>query len=198
MSPENLENKNNFDSWSLTLVAQRKSVNQDYFLQSLDVIVKAVTERVFRWELKWKFVSPWKNSVFNSFHCTEMKWNSFLFRSFDLLSLFWWNNSILKCFLSDDFISIKWNHPKNKISMKFYFCQNNLKEGTTANEFHFSLFHVNSFQRFTGHRIENISFRPKRQKQPPEVFCKKDVKILPNSLKNTNAGVFLFNKVAIL
>ena len=59
MSPENLENKSNFDSWGLTLVAYKKGVNQDYFLQSFDVIVNALTERVFRWDPKWKFVSPW-------------------------------------------------------------------------------------------------------------------------------------------
>ena len=48
LSPENLENKSNFDSWGLTLVAYKKGVNQDYFLQSFDVIVNALTERVFR------------------------------------------------------------------------------------------------------------------------------------------------------
>ena len=119
-----------------------------------------------------------------------MKQNSFLFWSFDLLPLFWWNNSILRCFLSDDFNSMKWNHQKNKISMKFYFCQNNLK-------FHFSLFHVNSLKKLTENQIENISFRPKCQKQSPGVFCKKDVKIWQNSRKNNNAG-FLFNKIAVL
>ena len=74
--------------------------------------------------------------------------------------------------------------------MKFYFCQNNLK-------FYFSLLHVNSLKKRTGNQIENISFRPKWQKQSPEVFCKKDVKIWQNSQKNNNAG-FLFNKIAVL
>ena len=48
LSPENLENKSNFDSWGLTLVAYKKGVNQDYFLQLFNVIVNALTERVFR------------------------------------------------------------------------------------------------------------------------------------------------------
>ena len=112
----------NFDSWGVTVVAQKKIVNQDYFLQLLDIIVKTLTERVFRWELKWKFASPWKKlCCLIVFIATEMKWNSFLFQSFDLLSLFWWNNSVLRCFLSNDIISMKWNHPKNEVSTKFYY-----------------------------------------------------------------------------
>ena len=74
--------------------------------------------------------------------------------------------------------------------MKFYFCQNNLK-------FYFSLFHVNGLKKLTGNQIENISFRPKWQKQSPEVFCKEDVKIWQNSRKSNNAGL-LFNKIAVL
>ena len=55
------------------------------------------------------------------------------------------------------------------------------------------LFHVNSYTRFTSHRIKNISF------QPPEVFCKENV--LKNYSKLTRKHQCWgpsFNKVGVL
>ena len=59
-----------------------------------------------------------------------MKQNSFSFWSFDLLSLFWWNNSMRRYF-----ISRLWLYNISPEMKKFYFSQNNRKEIITAMSF---------------------------------------------------------------
>ena len=55
-------------------------------------------------DVKWNSVSPWKKSVFISFHSGKMKWKSFLLESFDLY-LFLCSIPMRRCFVLHDFIS---------------------------------------------------------------------------------------------
>ena len=73
----------------------KKCVNQGYFLRSLNINVKALTDRVFTWEMKWNFASPWKKICFYSFSLRE-KWNEILF-SFDLLIYYLWFYKVIAC-----------------------------------------------------------------------------------------------------
>ena len=132
---------------------------------------------------------------FNSFHCDRNE----IYFCFDLLTYYLCFEEITAS--ADVFfrmISFRGTYITPIIRNEILFLSKQPQGNNNRYEFHFSLFHVNSFKRFTGYRIENISFRPKWQKQPPEVFYKKDVKIPPNSRKNTSAGVSLFNRVAVL
>ena len=79
----NLENKSSFEGWGLILVAYNKIVNQEYFLRSLDIIVKALIERVFIWDPNEILLRREKNSASISFNCG---WNGM---KFIFILIFW-------------------------------------------------------------------------------------------------------------